>query len=85
VNNGWVILRGEVDWDFQKEAAEDAVRLLCGVRGVSNWIKVKSEAPIYELSSRIEGPVGITAEADAVSVRVEKHDAIVSPGGEVRS
>jgi osmotically-inducible protein OsmY len=41
VEKGWVTLNGEVDWQFQKEAAAQAVRTLIGVVGVSNLIEIK--------------------------------------------
>jgi len=41
VEKGWITLNGEVDWQFQKEAAEQAVRTLIGVIGVSNQIEIK--------------------------------------------
>ena len=41
VDDGWIVLEGEVDWQYQKWAAEDAVRKLTGVKGLSNLIAVK--------------------------------------------
>jgi osmotically-inducible protein OsmY len=38
VSNGWVKLEGEVEWQYQKEATESAVRYLTGMMGVSNLI-----------------------------------------------
>jgi osmotically-inducible protein OsmY len=35
VNDGWVTLRGVVDWQYQKDAGESAVRTLAGVRGIT--------------------------------------------------
>jgi len=43
VEKGWVTLEGELEWNFQKEAAKDAIKNLMGVVGVSNNIKIKSE------------------------------------------
>jgi len=43
VEKGWVTLEGEVEWNFQKEAAKDAVRDLLGVVGVTNNIKIKAD------------------------------------------
>ena len=40
VEKGWVSLEGEVDWYYQREAAERSVRYLTGVKGVSNLITV---------------------------------------------
>jgi osmotically-inducible protein OsmY len=41
VSKGWVTLEGEVTWNYQRRAAESAVRNLTGVTGVSNLISVK--------------------------------------------
>src|SRR2546423_2149596 len=41
VSNGWVTLRGEVEWEYQRREAERVVRRLPGVLGVSNLIAVK--------------------------------------------
>jgi osmotically-inducible protein OsmY len=43
VEKGWVTLEGELEWNYQKEAAKNAVKNLMGVTGVSNNIKIKSE------------------------------------------
>jgi osmotically-inducible protein OsmY len=43
VEKGWVTLEGQVEWNFQSDAARDAVKNLAGVTGVSNNIKVKSQ------------------------------------------
>src|SRR5690242_13575681 len=39
VSQGLVTLEGDVEWEFEKRAAERAVRNLAGVRGVVNLIK----------------------------------------------
>jgi osmotically-inducible protein OsmY len=44
VEAGWVTLTGELHWHYQKEAAEDAIKSLMGVIGVSNNITIKSES-----------------------------------------
>ena len=43
VENGWVTLAGELPWNYQKDAAKDAVRNLMGVTGVANNITIKSD------------------------------------------
>jgi len=35
VSKGWVTLRGEVEWQYQKQDAEEVVRRLTGVMGVT--------------------------------------------------
>jgi len=44
VEAGWITLTGEVGWNFQREAAEDAIESLMGVTGVTNNIAIKSES-----------------------------------------
>src|SRR5437660_6138690 len=41
VRNGWITLEGEVEWDYQRSAAESAVRRVKGLKGVTNTIQVK--------------------------------------------
>jgi osmotically-inducible protein OsmY len=43
VEDGWVTLDGELPWNYQKEAAKNAVNYLTGVKGVTNNIKIKSD------------------------------------------
>lgn len=44
VESGWVTLEGELEWNYQREAAKKAVAHLTGVKGVSNNINIKSES-----------------------------------------
>jgi len=44
VEKGWVTLEGELQWNYQREAAKDAIKNLMGVTGVSNNITIKSES-----------------------------------------
>jgi osmotically-inducible protein OsmY len=42
VKNGWLTLEGEVEWNYQRERAEEAV---CRVRGVKSLILHRGQAP----------------------------------------
>ena len=44
VKNGWVTLEGQVEWQYQRQTAENAVRRIKGVKGVSNLIQLKPRA-----------------------------------------
>jgi osmotically-inducible protein OsmY len=44
VEDGWVTLSGEIGWNYQKEAAKNAIVYLMGVTGVTNNIAIKSES-----------------------------------------
>jgi osmotically-inducible protein OsmY len=43
VEKGWVTLEGELEWNFQKEAAKKAVINLSGVAGVTNMMTIKAD------------------------------------------
>src|SRR5262245_41827731 len=46
VKNGWISLEGDEEWPYQKASAENAVRWIKGVRGVSNLIQVKPRGSV---------------------------------------
>lgn len=54
VEKGWVTLTGEVNWHFQKDAAERDIRRLFGVVGVSNQIAIKPHASPSDVAERIK-------------------------------
>src|SRR6202022_1572902 len=85
VSKGWVTLEGSVDWQYQKSAAEKAVRKLVGVVGVSNLIEVKPAVSKAEVKSSIEAALKRLAEVDANRIRVETEDGRVILSGSVRS
>jgi osmotically-inducible protein OsmY len=53
VKNGWVTLEGQVEWKYQKNTAENAVRRIKGVKGVTNAIVLKPRAKPSEIKSKI--------------------------------
>ena len=71
VSKGWVTLKGEVEWGFQREDAERAARRVTGVRGVSNLIVVKPRMkPTPEaMKRRIAEALVRSAAMDAKRVR----------------
>jgi osmotically-inducible protein OsmY len=86
VDNGWIWLEGDVEWQFQKEAAERAVRYLTGVRGVTNTILVKPTlASPVEVSKKIKDALVRGALFDAERIVVEAQDGKVTLRGTVRS
>ncbi len=85
VSKGWVTLEGEVEWQYQKEDAERAVRRLTGVRGVSNLITVKPNVTPSELKKKIEEALVRSAELDARNIRVEVQGSKAILTGTVRS
>jgi osmotically-inducible protein OsmY len=85
VNNGWVTLEGDVEWQYQREAAMNAVRYLAGVRGVSDEIKIKARALPKDVKEQIEAAFKRSAEIDARRVGVDVHEGKVILHGNVRS
>ncbi len=86
VENGWISLEGEVEWQFQKSAAVNAVRNLTGVRGVTNLVQVKpKKVSASEVSTKIRDSLRRHAERDADSILVEAHDGRVTLRGNVSS
>jgi osmotically-inducible protein OsmY len=85
VSQGWVKLEGEVEWGYQKDDAERAVRSLSGVTGVSNLITVKPRVAPTELKAKIEEAFRRSAELDARRISVEADGGKVILRGTVRS
>jgi osmotically-inducible protein OsmY len=85
VKNGWVSLEGEVEWNYQRETAERAVRRVRGVNGVSNKIELKPRVTPSEIKRKIEEAFRRSAEIDASRVTVEAHGGEVILKGSVRS
>jgi osmotically-inducible protein OsmY len=85
VSKGWVTVRGEVEWQYQKEDAERVVRRLAGVRGVTNLITVKPRVTPSDLKAKIERALVRSAELDAQRITVEVQGSKVVLKGTVRS
>jgi len=85
VSKGWITLEGNVEWQYQKAAAEKAVRLLTGVKGVSNLIEVRPQVSTTVVKSAIEAALKRSAEVDANRITVETHGDKVTLRGSVRS
>ena len=80
VEGGWVTLSGDVDWQYQRQAATDSVRYLMGVTGVSDQIGIKPSLTATAVKSDIEAALKRTAIADAneISVAVQGSDVTLS-------
>ena len=85
VDKGWVTLEGEVDWNFERLAAERAVRYLTGVKGVSNQIRIKPHVSAYDVSARIKEALRRSADTEAAKIEVESEGGRVTLRGNVHS
>jgi hyperosmotically inducible protein len=70
VRDGWVSLGGEVEWQFQRGSAEDDVRKLSGVRGVTNSIAIKPSVEPHDIKRNIEAALKRRAEMESQGIRV---------------
>lgn len=80
VENGWITLEGHADWQFQKNAASNALRDLTGVKGITNRIMLTPEPDSAEVEHRIENAFKRSAaiEAQNISVQTEGDKVILS-------
>ena len=85
VKNGRVTLEGEVEWNYQREYAERALRWIKGVKGVSNLIRLKPQVTPTEIKHKIEEAFRRSALIDANRVAVEASGGEVVLRGTVRS
>ena len=70
VQDGWVTLSGNVDWYYQRTAAEEDVRKLSGVCGVTNKIAVQPRLDSANVKSKIEAALKRHTELEAKAIRV---------------
>ena len=85
VRDGWVTLEGTVDYYFEKEAAERAVRNLTGVKGVANLVSVQKRPAASDVRQKIRDALQRGAEFDAERITVEIESNKVVLRGTVRS
>ncbi|MES2267514.1 MAG: BON domain-containing protein [Bacteroidota bacterium] len=85
VENGWVTLEGELQWNYQREAAKKAINTLAGVLGVSNNIKIKSETHDAIEKKDIEGALERNSSIDDLGINVDVKGSNVKLTGTVNS
>lgn len=85
VEKGHVTLTGEVDWDFQREHAVSAVRMLTGVVGVTNEITLKSRVVPRDVAELIHAALARHADREARHIEVQAAGSVVTLRGLVDS
>jgi osmotically-inducible protein OsmY len=89
VENGYITLTGEVNYDFQRRAAEKAVRYIPGVKGVINLITIKPKVEAEEIKKSIKQQIDEAlkrmATVDAENIQVEVQGSEIILRGMVRS
>jgi|ERR1022692_415587 osmotically-inducible protein OsmY len=85
VENGWITLSGDVDWEYQRRGVADGVRHLMGVIGVSDNIAIKPKVSMSAVKADIEAALKRRATADAQKISVDVLGADVTLSGTVHS
>jgi osmotically-inducible protein OsmY len=85
VKDGWITLEGSAEWQYQKTAAENAMRKIKGVKGVTNVIQLKPAVEPTDIQRRIQEAFKRSAELDANRISVEAKGSEVILKGTVRS
>jgi osmotically-inducible protein OsmY len=85
VEDGWVTLDGEVDYEFQRQEVERMVRQVRGVIGVTDTITIRPPASPESVQAIIEATFKREAEVDARHISVEVTDHTARLYGHVHS
>jgi VCBS repeat-containing protein len=71
VHHGAVTLKGEATWNYQRDAAERAVRYLTGVVSVYNAITLNPRASAAQVKEKIQAALQRQAMSDVRSIHIE--------------
>jgi osmotically-inducible protein OsmY len=82
---GWITLEGEVDWQFQRAAAQSAVKYLQGVKGVVNGIRLTPHASSADVKQKIQSAFARRAQLDANRIMIDCVDGKVTLRGTVET
>jgi osmotically-inducible protein OsmY len=85
VRDGHVSLEGKLEWNYQRDSAERAVRRVRGVKSVYNEIVIAPKVQPVEVKRKIEEAFRRSAEVDASQITVTATDGTVILKGKVRN
>lgn len=85
VKNGHINLEGQIEWNYQKWRAEEAVRRIRGVKSVNNLISIHPKASPIEVKNKIEEALKRNAVLDANRITVEASGGDITLRGSVRA
>lgn len=83
--DGWMTLEGQVDWEYQRERAEQVVRHLMGVRGLTNLITIKPCVSVTDVKEKLREAFERRGGIEANQLDIEAHDGVVTLRGKVHS
>lgn len=85
VEDGVVTLRGDVTWDFERQAAESMLRGLHGVRSVINLVAIKPKVSLTAVKAEIEAALRRRAYLDAQQIQVAVEGDAITLSGKVQN
>jgi osmotically-inducible protein OsmY len=85
VENGNVIMDGEVEWDYQRSNAQRVIENLTGVRSVQNLVTLKPKVTNTDIKEKIKAALHRSATIDSGRIFVDVLGTIVILHGVVRS
>jgi VCBS repeat-containing protein len=85
VEHGRITLQGQVEWNYQRDSAEEAVRNLEGVVSVYNTITIKSRVSVGQVREKIQIALKRQAKADAKAIHVDASGSTVTLSGHASS
>lgn len=85
VDAGWVTLEGAVNWNYQRERSEQAIRYLTGVQGVTNALQVRQKATPTDVRMKIRRALERRAGEAAKRIAVMVENSTVTLTGTVDS
>lgn len=85
VEEGHVTLDGNVDWQYQKDMATDAIRCIGGVRGISNFLFIKPDPGVMTTEVTIRKALERQADLQGTGIQVVVNSSRVILKGKVRT
>jgi osmotically-inducible protein OsmY len=85
VDHGWVTLKGDVEWDYQRRSVEKVIRPLMGVVGISNEMTLRAKVKAADLSRQIAEALTRQAIREAKHIQVDVEGTTVKLTGTVHS
>ena len=85
VEGGWVTLAGEVEWDYQRQAAESTVRNLLGITGITNLVKIKPQTCSADVERQVQDALIRVFRGEPRQVAVDVAGSQIVLRGKVRS
>ena len=85
MSNSHLTLEGELEWQYQRLAAEKTVRSLRGIKHLTNAITLRHRVSPNDVKAKIEMALKRTAESDSEHITVETHDGTAVLRGTVHS